>query len=66
MKKRAAHYRGLAAGAQRMQQMGHKTASGGGGDKPPRSTCLPAVLLVVGGVGSVIFIGLQILQTLIG
>lgn len=38
MKRRAAHYKGLAAGAERMQQMGHTTASGGS-NKPPKRGC---------------------------
>ena len=37
-KKAAAHYKGLAAGAKRMQQMGHTTASGGS-NKPPKRGC---------------------------
>lgn len=41
MKKRAAHYKGVAAGAKRMQQMGHTTASGGSNKppKPPKRGC---------------------------
>lgn len=44
MKKRAAHYRGLAAGAKRMKDMGHNTASGGGG-KPPKG-CRKILILI--------------------
>lgn len=44
----AAHYRALAAAAQRMNDMGHTTPSGGGG-KPPRRGCWkPAALTLVG------------------
>lgn len=42
MKKAAAHYKGLAAGAKRMKDMGHTTASGGS-DKPPPG-CLSRLL----------------------
>lgn len=38
LRRTAAHYRGVAAGAQRMKDMGHKTASGGG-SKPPKKGC---------------------------
>jgi hypothetical protein len=48
MGKTAAHYRGLAAGAARMQAMGHTTASGGGGGgKPPRKGCKKALILIL-------------------
>lgn len=51
MKRRAAHYRGLAAGAQRMRDMGHTTASGGS-NKPPRKGCLPKKTIAVFLLGS--------------
>lgn len=47
MKRRAAHYKGLAAGAQRMKNMGHKTASGGS-NKPPKKPCRLFALLLLG------------------
>lgn len=47
-KQTAAHYRGLAAGAKRMKQMG-----GGAGGKPPKKGC--ALVLIAG-------LGLGILQ----
>lgn len=54
MRRRAAHYKGLAAGAKRMQAMGHKTASGGGG-KPPNKGCggKKTAALILIGLGSV-------------
>lgn len=46
-KQTAAHYRGVAAGAKRMNAMGRKTASGG---KPPKKPGCLVVLFLAGAV----------------
>lgn len=66
MKKRAAHYKGLAAGAKRMQAMGHKTASGGGGSQPPKKPCrLLALLLLAAAGASVLLPAANLVQWLV-
>jgi hypothetical protein len=53
MRRRAAHYKGLAAGAKRMQDMGHTTASGGGGGKPPKKkSSKGCALVLLAGLGA--------------
>jgi len=59
MKKALGHYRGLAAGAKRMKDMGHTTASGGG-SKPPKG-CLRKLLVWFGGGVGVVGYGLTVL-----
>lgn len=57
MRRRAAHYKGVAAGAKRMQAMGHKTASGGSG-KPPKKKGCPLLILQVLGLGGLATYGM--------
>lgn len=65
MKKTAAHYKGLAAGAKRMQDMGHTTASGGG-SKPPKGCLRKLFAWGLGGVGVVGYALTVLLQDKIG
>lgn len=55
MRKALGHYRGLAAGAKRMKDMGHKTASGGSGKPPKKRGCgLFALALLASAGGALI------------
>lgn len=53
LRKALGHYRGLAAGAKRMQDMGHTTASGGSG-KPPQKSCRFLALALLAGAGGML------------
>lgn len=65
-KKAAAHYKGVLRAAERMQAMGHTTASGGGGGTPPNKGCrgnsAKALFLIIG-MGTLLIMGISELLT---
>jgi hypothetical protein len=58
--KAVGHYKGLAAGAKRMKDMGHKTASGGPPSPPKKGCRLFALALLAGGGASLTVMSIMI------
>lgn len=54
-KKALAHYKGVLRAAERMNAMGHQTASGGKPPKPPKKGC--GLFVIAVGLGVVLLAG---------